>query len=206
MMTQRCNEKMDCPDNSDEENCASIKLPPDYNLGVPPLGSSNNGELIVQISKFLLDIEDIRDVDGVMDLQFGIVSIWKDSRLTYINLNNDGPSVITSKEKNLIWLPSYTIWKTDSKGLQEEFGFQTLSAYALQNGTISDINNDVAYFGYPGIINPIINILAKYLQLDAVPLASRRLYTYIVREGAAKIAHLIQKHKSKNLWLKPSQD
>ena len=150
MMTQRCNEKKDCPDNSDEENCASIKLPPDYNLGVPPLGSTDNGELTIQISKFSLDIDDILDVDGLMDTQFGIVSIWKDSRLTYINLDNNGPSVITEKEKKLIWLPSYTIWKADSKGLQEEFGFQTLSAYALQNGTISDTNNDVAYSGYPG--------------------------------------------------------
>ena len=154
-LSKRCNEKKDCPDNTDEEDCASILLPEDYNLGVPPLGPSDSGSLMIEISQFDLNIDDIIDVENMIDIQFGIVSNWKDARVTYVNLNKAGPSILTNEEKNMIWMPAYTLWKANSDGLQEDFGFQTLTAYALKNGSVSDNLINVARVENQGKISSI---------------------------------------------------
>ena len=39
---KRCNDKLDCDDGSDEENCTVVKVPKDYRKGDPPHSSEEN--------------------------------------------------------------------------------------------------------------------------------------------------------------------
>ena len=76
---------------------------------------------MIEIPWFQLEIDDIVDIDNIMYIQFGIWSVWKDSRVTFINLNKDKETFISEKEKNMIWLPKYTIWKADGDGMKEDY-------------------------------------------------------------------------------------
>ena len=50
MQYKRCNDKLDCEDGSDEENCTVVKVPLDYRSGEPPKLEENITNLIGQIS------------------------------------------------------------------------------------------------------------------------------------------------------------
>ena len=47
---KRCNDKLDCEDGSDEENCTVVKLRPDYRRGDPPRLEENVTNLIGEIT------------------------------------------------------------------------------------------------------------------------------------------------------------
>ena len=85
------------------------------------LGNEDHGKLVIEIQYFRLEIDDIVDVDNIILIQFGIWSVWKDSRVTFINLNKDEETFIHEKEKNNIWIPQYTIWKANKDGMKEDF-------------------------------------------------------------------------------------
>ena len=149
-LTQRCNEKKDCSDNSDEEECSYLQMPDDYNQGVAPLGYDKSGVLELRISSFKLEIDDIVDINNLINLQFGFITTWRDTRLTFENLNTNGISQLTDFEKNMIWKPLYTIWKLDSDGLQADESFACITSNALKEGKASGTDNIIASKNYDG--------------------------------------------------------
>ena len=52
---------------------------------------------MIEIPWFQLEIDDIVDIDNIMYIQFGIWSVWKDSRVTFINLNKDKETFISER-------------------------------------------------------------------------------------------------------------
>ena len=63
-------------------------------------------------------------------------SEWKDSRLTYVNLDTTNETIINDYEEQKIWVPRYTIWKVNEDGLREDDSFQTLSATPVKEGKL----------------------------------------------------------------------
>ena len=137
-MTKRCNQKdNDCPDNSDEENCSLLSLPPDYNKNVPARGAY--GSLNIFITNFTFQVDDIIDAEKIMLVQFGIWSVWRDSRVIFTDIEGEmnKEEFLDERDKQKLWTPRYTMWQAAETGLQEDYSFNTLSVIPLQKYKLS---------------------------------------------------------------------
>ena len=149
-MALRCNEVKDCDDNSDELDCNLVELPDDYNMDNAPQNLDKSGLLDIEISKFKMYIEDIVDTKNIIEIQFGMTSVWFDSRLTFLNLDMNRLNQVSEAEKLSIWRPKYTIWKADSEGLQEDKSFEVLTVKPLEEGQPSAYRDTVASIKFSG--------------------------------------------------------
>ncbi|XP_042233824.1 uncharacterized protein LOC121874013 isoform X1 [Homarus americanus] len=104
---KRCDQEVDCPDNTDELNCDVIKIPEGYSAQLAP-PAVDSPQLSLHIS---LDITSIRDFNilGFMVAVDIIQSIkWKDARLILRNLRQgDFPNEAKSFDK--LWLPDILV-------------------------------------------------------------------------------------------------
>ena len=147
----RCNQYKDCIDNSDEEDCSFIQLPNDYNKDIPPLGPAEAArELMINVPTLNLHLEDVLDSLSMIKIRINMVSVWRDNRIMFKDLYTDSITMLSDIEKGQIWIPSYTLWNTDTLGLKEIQGFQTLVVKNLTAGIASDKTYSVAHTGYVG--------------------------------------------------------
>ncbi|KAK7027879.1 hypothetical protein SK128_012579 [Halocaridina rubra] len=86
-LTQRCDLRVDCPDNTDETACGRLIKPEDYLDALPP-PSIKPGPLEVNINISIRGFSeiDIRDMKLVID--FTLVMSWSESRVRFKNLRN----------------------------------------------------------------------------------------------------------------------
>ncbi|XP_042233734.1 uncharacterized protein LOC121873922 [Homarus americanus] len=105
--TKRCDQEVDCPDNTDELNCDLILLPKGYSKEIAP-PAVESPLLSLHIS---LDITSIREFDilGFMLAVDIIQSIrWRDARLVLMNLRQGNfPNEAKSFDK--LWLPDILV-------------------------------------------------------------------------------------------------
>ena len=90
-MVERCDQLVDCRDESDESDCNLLVLKKSYNKKVPPITatSSTNFTIVpvpVNISIILMKIVSLEEVSHIIQLQFGIVLKWRENRAIYHNL------------------------------------------------------------------------------------------------------------------------
>ena len=83
-MEKRCNQKVDCIDDSDERNCRVLVLNDGYNKRLPPKNIGDSVDVNVTID--VLRLVDIDENDYSIKIQFEIKLIWKENRATYQNL------------------------------------------------------------------------------------------------------------------------
>ena len=92
-MDQRCDQIMDCVDESDEDNCRLIAFKDNYNKKVPPfIINKENYTLIparVSVSTQLKNVLDISEFSHTIDLKLGITLRWFESRVVYHNLKSE---------------------------------------------------------------------------------------------------------------------
>ncbi|XP_071524136.1 uncharacterized protein [Panulirus ornatus] len=104
---RRCNQEVDCPDNTDELNCELITFPEGYSRELAP-PAVDSPLLSLQIS---LDITSIREFD-IMGFRLAIDIIqsikWRDARLILRNLRpGDFPN--EAKISQSLWLPDILV-------------------------------------------------------------------------------------------------
>ena len=89
-MEERCDQIMDCVDESDEDYCKIISFKDNYNKKVPPFTiNKENYTLIparVSVSTQLKNVLDISEFSHTIDLKLGITLRWFESRVVYHNL------------------------------------------------------------------------------------------------------------------------
>ena len=116
-MTSRCDQKLDCEDVSDEKNCKIVILDEKSYLKdkpPPPLGGLDIVD--VKIRMELYNILEISEVTSVFRTQYKLFMEWKDPRITFWNLKNDTTlNIMTSSEKESIWMPTLMFFNTDKK-------------------------------------------------------------------------------------------
>ena len=118
---RRCDQVIDCRDESDEDGCKVIVLKSNYNKRVPPIGKRQAANdkvppVNVSISITLMKVVEIEEIDHSIHLQFQISLQWKENRVTYQNLK-EKTSLNALKDDDIerIWLPLIVYDNTDQK-------------------------------------------------------------------------------------------
>ena len=113
-MEERCNQKFDCRDESDERNCRVLVLNDGYNKRLPPKNTGNSVDVNVSID--ILRLVDIDENDYSIKIQFEITLIWKENRATYQNLKiEDSLNALEESDFEQLWLPKVVYENTDQK-------------------------------------------------------------------------------------------
>ena len=149
-LENRCDNKQDCNDVSDEKQCKIVALDEGKYLKdktPPPLEEGKN--LQVMLSMNIFNILDIREVQNIIVLKFDLETTWLDSRLQFYNLKIDpGMNTLISVEKLMIWVPTILFSNTDigvtSKNDEESF----ITILRNQKGNLigSEVNEDIMVY------------------------------------------------------------
>ena len=88
---ERCDQIINCKDNSDEENCYLLvfKEVKSYNKKVPPFTITKDNSLMpanIKVSMQLKNVLAISEFTHTIDLKFGITLKWYENRVLYHNL------------------------------------------------------------------------------------------------------------------------
>ena len=102
-MEERCDQIMDCVDESDEDNCRLIAFKDNYNKKVPPFTvSKKNNSLVpakIRVSTQLKNVLSISEFSHTIDLKIGITLNWYENRVLYHNLKiQEALNVLTDAE------------------------------------------------------------------------------------------------------------
>lgn len=89
-MEERCDQIMDCRDESDENNCKLIAFKDSYNKKVPPItvDKENNKHIAakIRVSTKLENVLAISEFSHTIDLKIRITLKWYENRVLYHNL------------------------------------------------------------------------------------------------------------------------
>jgi hypothetical protein len=144
-MEERCDQLMNCRDESDEKDCYLLILKDSYNMRVPPViqGSGSSFDpAMVGISIALLKIVSMDEVNHLIDFQFEITLEWRDNRATFLNLKREMVlNALSDEEIWSLWLPYVIYSNTDMKeAVQLEDGLKTIIVVAREgNFTLNEI-------------------------------------------------------------------
>ena len=118
-MDERCDQVVDCLDESDERNCDLLVLALGYNNKVPPITtvSTINKTIVpaqVNISVILIKIVKMEEVDHKITFQFSIILEWREPRAKYHNLKTKTSlNILTDSMMEQLWLPNVIYTNTD---------------------------------------------------------------------------------------------
>ena len=89
-MEERCDQIMDCIDESDEDNCKMIEFKNNYNKRVPPFTIEKEDHSLIPAkiwaSTQLENVLAISEFSHTIDLKIGITLKWYENRVVYHNL------------------------------------------------------------------------------------------------------------------------
>ena len=102
-MEERCDQIMDCVDESDEDNCRLISFKDNYNKKVPPFTvNKKNNSLVpakIRVSTQLKNVLSISEFSHTIELKIGITLNWYENRVLYHNLKiQEALNVLTDAE------------------------------------------------------------------------------------------------------------
>ncbi|KAK4301655.1 hypothetical protein Pmani_026213 [Petrolisthes manimaculis] len=84
-LSQRCNMRVDCPDNTDETGCDKLILPEEYLKDLPP-PALTPGPLALTLNANIQGISEVDIVNMKLTVDFQTIITWFDQRLTFQNL------------------------------------------------------------------------------------------------------------------------
>ena len=105
-MTDRCNGKRDCSDETDEAECKAFVQSLGYNRFVVPPPSENETKHVIYFSFKIQDIIEINEKDGFVRCKILLIRKWFDRKVTFQNLKNEtGLNIIDPEDQRLLWTP-----------------------------------------------------------------------------------------------------
>lgn len=105
-LQQRCDLRVDCPDQSDEHSCGMVDVPPDYQINIPPSSATINESLDIDFTIKVISFPSVATQDLTFVTTFQLLLCWKDPRLNYFNLKTDRTLNMLSEESmKQIWTP-----------------------------------------------------------------------------------------------------
>ena len=101
----RCDEKVDCLDGSDEELCNLIEIPSSYSKANAPDSPLENSPMIIKIYNRIISIDSIDTINMIVTLTMELKFEWFDKRLTYSNPDINEKNLISEEQSKKIWTP-----------------------------------------------------------------------------------------------------
>ncbi|XP_069949577.1 uncharacterized protein [Cherax quadricarinatus] len=103
---QRCDLRIDCPDQSDEAQCSVVEAPDSYRKTIPPPSIVEGKPLDIFFMIDLTSFPSIATQDLTFITNLNLKLRWQDVRLTYKNLHNDSTlNLLTSESIANLWTP-----------------------------------------------------------------------------------------------------
>lgn len=102
-MNERCDQIIQCQDESDEDNCALLVFKQSYNKLVPPISFNPVDNSIIpvsiRVSTSLRNVLEISEFTHTIDLKLAISLEWFDNRVLFHNLKTeDALNVLSNSE------------------------------------------------------------------------------------------------------------
>ena len=106
-INERCDSARHCDDWSDEIGCSLTKLPESYMKQIPPIQIIDKKiiKVPVTLSIWIDDVLEVSEIEGSLDMKFGIYMTWIDYRITFHNLKLGSENTISGHESDSIWIP-----------------------------------------------------------------------------------------------------
>ena len=102
-MDQRCNRIFECLDKSDEHNCMNLRVEKEsYVKDIPPF--TDGTSVKINVSLILMSVDKIDLTSATFHAKIELILKWRDYRLTFANLLQDGNKV-GKDMKQEIWMP-----------------------------------------------------------------------------------------------------
>lgn len=106
ILDKKCDLRVDCLDQSDEEGCTLLKIQPGYSVTIPPPPVSRNKPLEVNISVVIISFPVIKTQDLVFETNFKISLAWQDIRLNFLDLKNERSlNLLPKADVTKVWTP-----------------------------------------------------------------------------------------------------
>ena len=105
-LRQRCDLRVDCPDQSDEARCSLVDVPLGYRTTIPPPTALDVGALPILFTINIISFPSIETEDLTFSTSLELKLRWQDTRLTYRNLKDDRSlNVLSQSSVSSIWKP-----------------------------------------------------------------------------------------------------
>ena len=105
-LNQRCDLRVDCPDESDEAVCSLVALPNGYRTNIPPPSSIPGSPLPIFFSLNIVAFPAIKTQDLTFETMLMLRLKWKDLRVNYLNLKEDKTlNLLNPEAVDSIWTP-----------------------------------------------------------------------------------------------------
>ena len=110
-MNERCDQNINCDDESDEIDCKMLEMNKNYNRRIPPFTfdyeKNKKKPIEVAVSITIIKFLKIAEVDHLYKLKFVLQMEWYDYRLQFHNLKpKRSENALTVEESKKIWIPS----------------------------------------------------------------------------------------------------
>ena len=148
---QRCDNVLNCRDESDEEGCEILDLRKNYNKFSAPITN-------VTVNITLEDIESIRESHSEIDLTVSISLNWTDARATYWNLKgNQIQDALQKQHIEKLWIPKL-IFQNSKQKHDTTSSLSESKVFVSREGNRSKVSNKVVdeVATYKGKENPIV--------------------------------------------------
>ena len=162
-MEQRCDQALNCRDESDEVDCKTIVLKKSYRKTSPPVFVTEKNRIqmvnpaTVMVTVTLLDISAIRESENEIDIKFACVFKCIESRGSYYNLKKkQSQNSLVKDEIEKIWIPNL-IYRNNKDNDNTRLGLDRSSFFIDRKGNFTrsglDVLDEIEIFR--GIDNPI---------------------------------------------------
>ncbi|XP_066975828.1 uncharacterized protein [Macrobrachium rosenbergii] len=146
---KRCNGNDDCSDFSDEDNCTLVTLPPGYRVERQPDNETSGEALHLTAAVYILRFVEISSLQQTINLEITIEIMWRDSRLSYLNLADiSDANKLSDEEISDIWTPDVKFlnaYNGKTEMLEEEIKVKKFAPPLEQN--FNDVMMDYVYSG-----------------------------------------------------------
>ena len=92
-MNERCDQIIQCQDESDEDDCSLLVFKESYNKLVPPISFNQADNSIIpvsiRVSTSLRNVLEISEFTHTISLKLGITLEWYENRVQYHNLKTE---------------------------------------------------------------------------------------------------------------------
>uniref|UniRef100_A0A6A7G4D8 Glycine receptor subunit alpha-2-like n=1 Tax=Hirondellea gigas TaxID=1518452 RepID=A0A6A7G4D8_9CRUS len=102
-----CNFGTQCKDKSDEYFCNYTRSRPShYDKHFSKINFADSNVLNIGAKFKIIGIPEININTNRVTIEIGILISWKDSRMTFLNLNTAGPSSLSNEDIRFLWQPN----------------------------------------------------------------------------------------------------